>query len=284
MDAELRRHPSGVRSERPPVCRVLRQRLREARPTATSRGKAGHRVRRVTTCSRCPGTKNVGAGIQARLRRYFALGCASASCRARSPRSRKTGRSSEARTGQGHSSERGLPLEWSETAQCRLEDSRPRKGMVVAGRCRRTCLDDDRVADIGRRVAAGARVRCRDRRRESSTSRSFRLTSANLKNPKNSHASPTPIIEGDRVYVHFGGDGTAAIDAASGAIVWKAQFPYASQHGSGGSPALYKDLLIFSARRSLRSVRHRARQAHRQRAVEDASAASRSIRRTRRRS
>ena len=31
-----------------------------------------------------------------------------------------------------------------------------------------------------------------------------------------------------------------------GAIVWKAQFPYESQHGAGGSPALYKDLLIFS--------------------------------------
>jgi outer membrane protein assembly factor BamB len=75
----------------------------------------------------------------------------------------------------------------------------------------------------------------------------FRLRNANLKNPKNSHASPTPIIEGDRVYVHFGGDGTAAMDAMSGAIIWKAQFPYASQHGSGGSPVLYKDLLIFSA-------------------------------------
>ena len=74
----------------------------------------------------------------------------------------------------------------------------------------------------------------------------FRLRSSNLLNPKNSHASPTPIVEGNRVYVHFGAEGTAAIDAESGAIVWKARFPYASQHGAGGSPALYKDLLIFS--------------------------------------
>jgi outer membrane protein assembly factor BamB len=64
-------------------------------------------------------------------------------------------------------------------------------------------------------------------------------------NPKNSWASPTPIVEGDRVYVHFGADGTAAIDT-TGAIIWKKQFPYESQHGAGGSPVIYGDLLIFS--------------------------------------
>jgi outer membrane protein assembly factor BamB len=74
----------------------------------------------------------------------------------------------------------------------------------------------------------------------------FRLSNAGLKNPKNSHASPTPIVEGDRVYVHFGGDGTAALDASSGKIVWAKKFPYASQHGSGGSPVLHDDVLIFS--------------------------------------
>jgi outer membrane protein assembly factor BamB len=74
----------------------------------------------------------------------------------------------------------------------------------------------------------------------------FKLSNGNLKNPKNSHASPTPIVDGDRVYVHFGGEGTAALDATTGAIVWAKKFPYASQHGSGGSPVLHDDLLIFS--------------------------------------
>jgi outer membrane protein assembly factor BamB len=74
----------------------------------------------------------------------------------------------------------------------------------------------------------------------------FRIANAGLKNPKNSHASPTPIVHEGRVYVHFGAEGTAAVDARSGEVVWKARFPYASQHGAGGSPALYKDLLIFS--------------------------------------
>ncbi len=73
----------------------------------------------------------------------------------------------------------------------------------------------------------------------------FRLPRRNLLNPKNSHASPTPIVEGDRVYVHFGADGTAAL-TSSGEVVWRKRFPYESQHGNGGSPTLYKDLLIFS--------------------------------------
>jgi hypothetical protein len=40
-------------------------------------------------------------------------------------------------------------------------------------------------------------------------------------NIKNSRASPTPIVDGDRVYVHFGADGTAALSTA-GRILWKA--------------------------------------------------------------
>jgi outer membrane protein assembly factor BamB len=47
------------------------------------------------------------------------------------------------------------------------------------------------------------------------------------------------------VYVHFGADGTAAL-TTSGEVVWRVQFPYESQHGNGGSPVLYGDLLIFN--------------------------------------
>jgi len=61
---------------------------------------------------------------------------------------------------------------------------------------------------------------------------------------KNSHASPTPLVEGDRVYVHFGPHGTACL-TKSGEVVWKKSLDYKPQHGNGGSPALYKDLLII---------------------------------------
>ena len=90
----------------------------------------------------------------------------------------------------------------------------------------------------------------------------FRLPRRNLLNPKNSHASPTPIVEGDRVYVHFGADGTAALTTA-GEVVWRKRFPYQSQHGNGGSPTLYKDLLIFNCDGSDDGIRGGARQADR---------------------
>ena len=73
----------------------------------------------------------------------------------------------------------------------------------------------------------------------------FRVKYPRAINEKNSRASATPVLEGDRVYVHFGADGTAAL-TTTGEIVWKAQFPYESQHGGGGSPVLHGDLLIFN--------------------------------------
>jgi outer membrane protein assembly factor BamB len=45
--------------------------------------------------------------------------------------------------------------------------------------------------------------------------------------------------------VHFGTSGTAAL-TTSGTMIWKTALPYESQHGNGGSPALYRDLLIIS--------------------------------------
>jgi outer membrane protein assembly factor BamB len=63
---------------------------------------------------------------------------------------------------------------------------------------------------------------------------------------KNSPASATPIVTADRLYVHFGHMGTAALDL-SGKIIWtQNQLNYAPVHGNGGSPILLGDELIFS--------------------------------------
>ena len=64
---------------------------------------------------------------------------------------------------------------------------------------------------------------------------------------KNSPASATPIITGERLYVHFGHMGTAALDLA-GKIVWKQnEVRYAPVHGNASSPVLFNDALIFNA-------------------------------------
>lgn len=64
---------------------------------------------------------------------------------------------------------------------------------------------------------------------------------------KNSHASATPVLDGDKVYVHFGHMGTACLRQNDGSIVWSTQdLQYRPTHGNGGSPIVWEDRLIFS--------------------------------------
>jgi outer membrane protein assembly factor BamB len=63
---------------------------------------------------------------------------------------------------------------------------------------------------------------------------------------KNSHASPTPIVLGERLFVHFGTHGTACL-TTGGEVVWKqSAIRYDMVHGTGGSPVLADGRLVFS--------------------------------------
>jgi outer membrane protein assembly factor BamB len=147
-------------------------------------------------------------------------------------------------TGQGHSAERGLPLEWSESRNVMWKTPVPGRGWsspaVAGGRVWLTSA-------VRERNDASLRVLAYDVEtgHETVNVEVFRIRNAALLNAKNSHASPTPIVAGDRVYVHFGAEGTAAL-TVSGEIVWKARVSFVNQHGTGGSPVLYDDLLIFN--------------------------------------
>lgn len=145
-------------------------------------------------------------------------------------------------TGQGHSTERGLPLEWGEAQNVRWKTAVPGLGwsspVVAGGRVWLTTAtaNGSSLRALAYDVETG---------RELVNVEVFRLRDGRLLNPKNSRASPTPIVDGDRVYVHFGADGTAAL-TLSGEVLWQTRLPYESQHGNGGSPILYRDLLILS--------------------------------------
>jgi len=146
--------------------------------------------------------------------------------------------------GQGHSEERGLPLEWGESRNVAWKIPIPGRGwsspVIADGRLWITTA-------IAGPTSASLRAIAYDtaQGRELVNVEVFRISDPVLKNAKNSHASPTPIIDGDRVYVHFGAYGTAAL-TVSGGILWKTRLPYESQHGSGGSPVLYNNLLIIN--------------------------------------
>jgi outer membrane protein assembly factor BamB len=146
-------------------------------------------------------------------------------------------------TGQGISEERGLPVTWSETKNVRWKTAIPGRGWsspVIQGDriWLTTATEEGRsLRAISVDVNSGAIQQ---------NVEVFRLKSARLLNAKNSFASPTPIVEDDRVYLHFGAYGTACITQA-GEIVWKTKLEYDNgQHGAGGSPVLYDDLLIVS--------------------------------------
>jgi len=62
---------------------------------------------------------------------------------------------------------------------------------------------------------------------------------------KNSHASATPVTDGELVFASFGQQGLMATDL-EGNLVWHAKIEdLDNYHGSAGSPILYKDTVII---------------------------------------
>jgi len=146
-------------------------------------------------------------------------------------------------TGQGVSAEQGLPLSWSEAKNVRWKTSIPGRGwsspVVQGDHIWLTTATEEgkslRAVSVDRNTGAILQ-----------NVEVFRLKSPKETNSKNSFASPTPVIDGDRVYLHFGAYGTACI-SQSGKILWQTKLAYDNgQHGTGSSPILYDDLLIIS--------------------------------------
>ncbi|HEY9175814.1 MAG TPA: PQQ-binding-like beta-propeller repeat protein [Verrucomicrobiae bacterium] len=68
-----------------------------------------------------------------------------------------------------------------------------------------------------------------------------------LGNDVNSYASPSPVIEAGRVYLHFGSYGTACLDAETGEELWRRHgLPCRHFRGPGSSPVLVGDRLILT--------------------------------------
>ena len=150
-------------------------------------------------------------------------------------------------TGQGHAPDAAVPLEWSETENVTWKAPVHGRGwsspVIADGRIWLTTAATDPADGSALRllaydIATGANTLDVE---------VFGSDETYLLNPKNSFASPTPVLDpdGERVYVHFGASGTAAVSTA-GDILWRTRFPYISQHGNGGSPILHNGRLVVS--------------------------------------
>jgi outer membrane protein assembly factor BamB len=63
----------------------------------------------------------------------------------------------------------------------------------------------------------------------------------------NCYATPSPVIEPGRVYVHFGSPGTACLDTETGRVLWRRDdLPCRHYRGASSSPVVYEDLLILT--------------------------------------
>lgn len=144
--------------------------------------------------------------------------------------------------GQGISAETGLPVEWGDTQNVRWKTTIPGRGWSSPS------IQGDRIW-LTTATEDGRSLRLltidRDSGRILRNLELFRLEGDIPIHEKNSHASPTPIIDGDRVYVHFGGHGTACVKT-NGEVLWKTKLIYYHRHGPGGSPIIYGNLLIVN--------------------------------------
>lgn len=145
-------------------------------------------------------------------------------------------------TQQGHSTETGLPLTWSESEHVAWKTDIAGLGWsspAIVGRqiWLTTALDDGHSLRALRLNLTTGKIE--------KDIEVFALDDPGPVHKKNSHASPTPLIQGDHVYVHYGKHGTACL-TKEGEIVWKTQLAYNHRHGPGGSPVLFEDRLIIN--------------------------------------
>lgn len=147
-------------------------------------------------------------------------------------------------TGQGYANAKRLPTTWSEGENIAWKTEIPGRGwsspVIGDGRLWiTTALEDDKSlramavdAETGK-VVQNVEI--------------FQVAELPKINAKNSFASPSPVLDGDRLYVHFGTLGTACVDTKSGQVVWKmTELKLDHKEGPGSSPVVWGNLLIVN--------------------------------------
>lgn len=144
--------------------------------------------------------------------------------------------------GEGHSSETNLPLKWSETENVRWKTEVDGLGWSTPS------ISGSQVwittaTDGGKSL----RVICLDKNSGTVVHNVevFHHDEPGKIHSKNSYASPSVLIDGERLFVHFGRLGTACLDRTA-KVLWKTEFTYNHRHGPAGSPIVVGDLLILS--------------------------------------
>jgi outer membrane protein assembly factor BamB len=145
--------------------------------------------------------------------------------------------------GQGRSDARNLPAEWSDDSPNIVWKS----AIGGLGWSSPTVQGNELWVTTADENGRSLRAICLDVRngRPLRDVEVFRQEAPGAVHTKNSHASPTPVLSGDRVFVHYGAFGTACL-SREGKVLWRRKLEYNHVHGPGGSPLLLGKLLIIN--------------------------------------
>lgn len=151
-------------------------------------------------------------------------------------------------TGQGHSTAPKLPVRWSKNMNVAWQQAIPGSGwsspIIHDGRIYMTSAVELKGGALSLEVycleaAKGKGVWKRE---------VFNVGKKDVVpvHSKNSQATPTPVIDNDKLFVHFGHLGTACLDL-EGKVLWKNDtIKYPPVHGGGCSPVIVEEKLFFS--------------------------------------
>ena len=141
----------------------------------------------------------------------------------------------------------GLPLHWSETNNIKWKTEIPFKGwstpVVLGGQVWLTTATEDGhdyfaicVNKESGKILFNEKVFHTDNPEPLGNGASM-----------NCYATPSPVIEPGRVYVHFGSAGTACLDTKTGKALWKrSDLPCRHYRGASSSPVVFENLLILT--------------------------------------
>jgi outer membrane protein assembly factor BamB len=149
-------------------------------------------------------------------------------------------------TGQGVSSEKNLPLKWSRADGGKGENIAWRAEVPGVGHSSPIVWGDKAFLTATSSDGTACRVLCFQRADgKLEWDREVFKQQPKRKEARNTHATPTPVTDGERVYAFFGSGGAAAVTFA-GKVAWtNTDYPFYSRHGFGASPILYRDMVIM---------------------------------------
>jgi outer membrane protein assembly factor BamB len=139
----------------------------------------------------------------------------------------------------------GFPLRWSETENIKWKTEIPYRGwstpVVMGGQVWLTTATEDGHDFFAICVDA-------DTGKILFNEKLFHADNPEpLGNNVNCYATPSPVIEAGRVYVHFGSYGTACLDTSDARVIWKRDdLPCRHFRGPSSSPILFENLLILT--------------------------------------